>query len=113
MICSFRRITKRNKKNIHKMRKIIIIIIIIICEWENRENTKNVCGKIDSAVVVVVVIVALRLMLCSVLRASRNAEVGAIYSSELSVSSCFNTFVCDVSRISPAKNISSTTVYTL
>lgn len=32
------------------------------------------------------------------------------YSSELSVSSCFSTLVWDVSRISPARNISSTTV---
>jgi len=35
------------------------------------------------------------------------------YSSEFSVSSCLSTFVCEVSRISPARNISSTTLYTL
>lgn len=35
-----------------------------------------------------------------------------LYSSDCSMSSCFRTFVWLVSRISPARNISSTTVYT-
>ena len=36
-----------------------------------------------------------------------------LYSNVFNISNCFSTLVCDVSRISPAKNISSTTVYTL
>jgi len=35
------------------------------------------------------------------------------YSRELYIVSCLSTFVWLVSRISPARNISSTTVYTL
>lgn len=80
-----------------------------------------VCEKIDRVVVVVASVVAVGtavacakpFRLCSLLLVDVVVVLCPSYSSELSVSSCFNTFVCDVSRISPAKNISSTTVYTL
>lgn len=40
----------------------------------------------------------------------RRTSTSTLYSSELSVSSCLSTFVWEVSRISPARNISSTTL---